>query len=78
MTQIKSTRGGYRPSAGGLVQSIVAGKATWQQLRTLMLARYGKADKATISRWFAGMVAAEWQEYDAVIQTQAAELAEVE
>lgn len=63
-------RGGPRPGAGGLVQSVTLHKEDWQTLRTILLSRYGKADKETVNAFFAGIIRQEWQSYDEMIQAQ--------
>lgn len=64
-------RGGARPGAGGLVQSVELSKEEWRTLRTVLLSRYGKADRATVNAFFAGVIRQEWQAYDEMIQAQA-------
>lgn len=76
MTQIKHARGGARKNTG-LVQSVEAPKDVWQTLRTVLLARYGKADKATVNAWFNGIVRQEWADYDAMIQQLAEDAIEI-
>ncbi len=61
-------RGGARPNAGALVQSVELSKDDWRTLRTILLARYGKADKETVNTFFAGVIRQEWQAYDEMIQ----------
>ena len=61
-------RGGHRPNAGALVQSVELSKEDWRTLRTILLARYGKADKETVNIFFAGVIHQEWQAYDEMIQ----------
>lgn len=65
-----SARGGARKNTG-LVQSVEAPKEVWQTLRTILLARYGKADKDKVNSWFIGIVLQEWADYDAMIRAQA-------
>lgn len=57
-------RGGARPNAGALVQSVELSKEDWRTLRIILLARYGKADKETVNTFFAGLIRQEWQAYD--------------
>lgn len=89
MTSQTKTRGGARPGNPnglrggarqntGLVQRLEMSKPDAQTLRTLLLARYGKANKETANMWLANVIRQEWTEYDTTIQAQAAELAEVE
>lgn len=61
-------RGGPRPGAGGLVQIVSLSKEDARTLRTLLLARYGKADKATTEAYIAGLIREQWAAYDAMIQ----------
>jgi hypothetical protein len=75
MNQTKP-RGGARKNTG-LVQSVEAPKEVWQTLRTVLLARYGKADKDTVNAWFNGIVRQEWADYDAMIQKIADEMTEL-
>ena len=67
-----TNRGGHRPGAGGLVQSVDLPKEDWRTLRTILLARYGKADKETVNTFFAGVIRQEWQMYDESVQEDAA------
>lgn len=67
--------GGARPGAGGLVRSVQLSKEDGRTLRTILLARYGKADKATANAWLAGVIRQEWEAYDAMIQEMAEESA---
>jgi len=66
MSEIKK-RGGARPNTG-LVQSLELTKAEWQLVRTLCLARYGKANKEDVNKFFANFVRQEWQAYDEMIR----------
>lgn len=70
-------RGGPRKNTG-LVQSLELSKEEWRLVRTLCLARYGKANKDEINKFFRNYVLQEWQTYDAMAQRHADELAEVE
>lgn len=69
--QAKSKRGGYRPTAGGLVQILEMRKTDAQTLRTLLLSRYGRASKEQANAWLAGVIREQWQDYDAMIQALA-------
>lgn len=62
-----SNHGGPRPGAGGLVLSAQVSKEDGRTLRTILLARYGKADKATVNAWLAGVIRQEWEAYDEMI-----------
>lgn len=53
-------RGGARPGAGGLVKSASFSAADARTLRTILLARYGKADRATVDSFFAGVIREQW------------------
>lgn len=70
-------RGGPRKNTG-LVQSLELSKEEWRLVRTLCLARYGKANKEEINKFFRNYVQQEWQAYDDMIQQKAEELAEYE
>ena len=57
-------RGGPRPGAGGLVKSVALSTEDWRTLRIILLARGGRADKAAVSAFFAGIIRQAWQIYD--------------
>ena len=68
-------RGGYRPNAGGVVKIIRLTDEQARTLRTLLLVRYGKANVDHAQSYVVGLINAEWQAYDEMIQEQAEELA---
>ncbi len=76
MTEHKK-RGGPRQNTG-LVQSLELTKEEWRVVRTLCLARYGRANKDDVNKFFRNYVLQEWQAFDEKTQANAEELAEAE
>lgn len=70
-------RGGPRKNTG-LVQSLELSKEEWRLVRTLCLAKYGKANKDEVNKFFRNYVLSEWKAYDEMILQKAEELAEYE
>ena len=64
--------------AGRMVTEIQLSREDALTLRTLLLARCGKADKATVTAFVSGYIRQEWQAYDEMIQETAEKFDEVD
>lgn len=63
-------RGGHRPNAGALVRNIHLSEDDARILRTILLARHGKATVEQAHNFIVGLINEQWQAYDEMIQAK--------